>query len=504
MWRARSESEFDSRAWRAGSMEWKQWSQMYPTRVSIQGTIGVPPHSNIVETRRRVGSLPVVPCPVYPVGRFGHHFQRLPVVSARPFGTLSSHHDVYSECAMAGLGRNEASALHRPRVMEAPRLHLKQNRPHLSRYPVQPLLNEDMASSTGGDQEMSGEGVAVAAAASAGAAAGETTGSEDDSRSSSGSTLSSSSSSTESRDDQGLVQGRNSTGSLTADQDMQKRSEMAVGIDQSCHVCGHMLSAQAAGSRLSLRREYHSDGVHCMNCELNRTEQKSRRQNLLLEQIQSRDDRRMDSSRPPSDSIETDEVHTSMEKRSRQSNPKCAYCERRFLSRASRDQHARKCDGNPYRCAQCGKACLGRVKLERHMRSHSRSRLSTLKAQEIAKNKQGKAPDPKCAYCQTRFPTRVVRDRHSRLCPSNPYKCPQCGKAFLGMAKLERHVRTHSEVRAGQATAAGIVQRSSIETQPRAFRMTEENTSLKPRTSNRTATPSHRHSIESILNMDGP
>ena len=140
-------------------------------------------------------------------------------------------------------------------------------------------------------------------------------------------------------------------------------------------------------------------------------------------------------------------------------NPKCAYCDQRFVSRASRDQHARECASNPYRCMICQKACLGMVKLERHIRSHSRSRVSSLKAQEIVKNKKSQSPDPKCAYCSERFPTRVVRDRHSRMCATNPYRCNLCFKAFLGSAKLLRHARSHGEN--GSYSAAAVA--SAIE-----------------------------------------
>ncbi|XP_065199135.1 zinc finger protein 628-like [Sycon ciliatum] len=135
-------------------------------------------------------------------------------------------------------------------------------------------------------------------------------------------------------------------------------------------------------------------------------------------------------------------------------NPKCAYCDQRFASRAARDQHARECARNPYRCMICQKACLGMVKLERHIRSHSRSRVSSLKAQEMAKNKKTQSPDPKCAYCTERFPTRVVRDRHSRMCSNNPYRCKLCYKAFLGSAKLLRHARSHAEGTSTPSAAA--------------------------------------------------
>lgn len=139
-------------------------------------------------------------------------------------------------------------------------------------------------------------------------------------------------------------------------------------------------------------------------------------------------------------------------------NPKCAYCDKRFVSRATRDQHARECSNNPYRCMICQKACLGMVKLERHIRSHSRSRVSSLKAQELAKNKKTQSPDPKCAYCTERFPTRVVRDRHSRMCVNNPYRCNLCSKAFLGSAKLLRHARSHAETNThGSAAVAAAI-----------------------------------------------
>ena len=137
--------------------------------------------------------------------------------------------------------------------------------------------------------------------------------------------------------------------------------------------------------------------------------------------------------------------------------PKCAYCDLRFKTRTIRDQHARCCASNPYKCPSCGKACLGTVKLQRHIRSHLRSRASSETGNESEERRANGGPDPKCAYCNARFPSRVVRDRHSRMCIKNPYRCQLCSKAFLGTAKLTRHMRCHTiegNVAANMAEAA--------------------------------------------------
>ena len=131
--------------------------------------------------------------------------------------------------------------------------------------------------------------------------------------------------------------------------------------------------------------------------------------------------------------------------------PKCAYCDLRFQTRTIRDQHARECPSNPYKCPTCSKACLGTVKLQRHIRSHLRSRTSS--EIEDAERKANAGPDPKCAYCNVRFPSRVVRDRHSRMCGKNPYQCKLCNKAFLGTAKLTRHMRCHTAPEGSKAHA---------------------------------------------------
>ena len=519
----------------AWTMAWNQWSVLYnPTVFSDASPARPRPQTG--RSPRLPASLPVFPQPVYPMERGRPYFEHQPVVCNHSgyFRSLSSRYSVHQQRPMVDLGLTELPSERTPQVMVPSRLFANQQRHSVvasRQADTTGCRTETYSGSCGeGDREVSGKEDTTAAA------------SEDDTESSDRSTAASTHISGSSAMDDGRLFVQDSE--LLHEEPKAPPQTRTGAKDQSgwrCHFCRQTLPPPRGAEFVCHLQDtsHRLSPVHCTECRRNvaDTSGHSQLDHPEFKEVGSEDkrlanpsstDKRLDDPIPlvPSSSTPSlEESHDGGRKRCRSSNPKCAYCEQRFVSRALRDQHARQCDGNPYRCAQCGKACLGRVKLERHMRSHSRSRLSTLKAQEIARDKQGKAPDPKCAYCQKRyqclmqenscssllsrcrFPTRVVRDRHSRLCSSNPYKCPQCGKAFLGMAKLERHVRTHSEGSSSQTTAVATASRSSpVSTQASPVQLTASNavsvpSSSRPKCSAKVSSYS-RYSIEAILQMD--
>lgn len=497
------------------TMAWNQWSAFYRTVFTDSR-----PRPQIGRSSGLPAPLPVFPQPVYPMERGRPYLERQPVVCNHSgyLRTLSAPYSLYRQRPMVELRLTELPEGLTPQVTVSTRLFAEQQRHSVAASQHADNMDcetETKSSSCGdGDHEVSGKEGTMAAL------------SEDETETSDRSTLKSGSSAIAM--DDGTLCAESSSVSERLQEKSEALQQTRKGVkNQSvrrCHFCRRPISPPQGAEFVGHLQDisHRPSPVRCKECRrgLADTSCQSQPDHSESKRVASDNERsvspgstdRRPDPNPLAQSPSTASLEENPEggrKRCRSSNPKCAYCEQRFVSRALRDQHARQCDGNPYRCAQCGKACLGRVKLERHMRSHSRSRLSTLKAQEVAKDKQGKAPDPKCAYCQKRFPTRVVRDRHSRLCSSNPYKCPQCGKAFLGMAKLERHVRTHSEGSISQTTAATCTTTSNsspVSTQGSPVQLTAGKvvpvpSSSEPKCSTKASSYSP-YSIEAILQMD--